>query len=186
MHTCTPPIFRGWGPPVYVMVTSTFVRVLDPSFPSRGCTMSFLVAVASHSARPVPLAWLGRGKHLRARSVSCSLRNICNGCWTRVLIHGSTTPSSVSGSLVTPPDAGGPPAVTPERSRTTLGGCPTRRRHVWCFPFTSKCQHLIRVPDPMTFRECQLYPSSRNHFCPSSRNHFQIGSQIHHWGCTAT
>ena len=79
------------------------------------------------------------------RCMTLHLRTICNGWWTRVLIHGSTTPSSVSGSLVTPPDrqrtAGIHAAVAP---RTTLGGCPTRRSHVWCFPFTSKCFPVVR------------------------------------------
>ena len=116
------------------------IRVLDiiqpdPSHPSRGWRI--IAAGPEGPATPLGLATCveRRGKHLRAQGLSCPQRTICHGWWTRVLIHSSTTPSSVSGSLATPPDrqrtAGIHAAVAP---RTTLGGCPTRRSHVWCFP----------------------------------------------------
>ena len=129
------------------------IRVLDiiqpdPSHPSRGWRI--IAAGPEGPATPLGLATCveRRGKHLRAQGLSCPQRTICHGWWTRVLIHSSTTPSSVSGSLATPPDrqrtAGIHAAVAP---RTTLGGCPTRRSHVWCFPFASKCFPVVRRQD---------------------------------------
>jgi len=46
-------------------------------------------------AAQLSLTEVRRGKHLRARSVSYSPTQHLYGCWTRVPIHGGTTPSSV-------------------------------------------------------------------------------------------